>query len=182
MDRLEAAMGTSSSSSNERISLEVLSLASPCDASWESMAGNERARFCKHCQKHVHNLSAMPRDEAERLVCEAAGSLCVRYARDEAGRVMTLDYEPMPNGRKRRWWVVSLSAGSVAAAIAGALWGWASPKPKPTPVVVGALLPPSMRSAPAGQSTAGCDSVLGKVPAPASSQPAAPIREDDDAP
>jgi hypothetical protein len=168
-------------SSNGRISLEVLSVASPCEAPWESMAGDERSRYCDHCQKQVHNLSAMPREEAERLVCEAAGSLCVRYARDESGRVMTLDYEPLPRRRKRQWWVASLSAGGVAAAIAAALWGWASPKPKSPTMVLGGIRPPATRAAVLGKVSAGsavCNVVTGEMTAVRAPQSPAISTED----
>ena len=59
-----------------RISLEQVRIASPCPKSWDEMSGDNRARFCSHCNKHVHNLSALREDEAQRLICDSA---------DEAG-------------------------------------------------------------------------------------------------
>jgi hypothetical protein len=47
-----------------------LRVARPCDADWNGMAGNERVRFCGECQKHVYNLSALTRVEAEALIVE----------------------------------------------------------------------------------------------------------------
>src|SRR5436190_24122204 len=41
-DQLEAVMNTLSS--NGRVPLEVLSVASPCEVPWEAMAGDERSR------------------------------------------------------------------------------------------------------------------------------------------
>ena len=55
--------------------LEVIRVDEPCKADWDAMTGDAARRFCAGCQKHVHNLSAMPREEAERLVCESAGRL-----------------------------------------------------------------------------------------------------------
>src|SRR4051794_5315873 len=75
-----------------RIPLEVLKIENPCPADWNAMAGDERKRFCQGCQKHVHNLSTMPREEAERLVCESAGNLCVRMALNAEGKFVTVGY------------------------------------------------------------------------------------------
>ena len=63
--------------SRASIQLEQIRVREPCTADWDRMSGDDRVRFCEGCQSHVHNLSAMTRDEAERLVCEAAGRLCV---------------------------------------------------------------------------------------------------------
>src|SRR5260221_8070120 len=109
-----------------RVPLEMIEIASPCTASWESMAGDKRARFCGRCGKSVHNLSAMPREEAERLVCSDAGLTCFRFALDASGLAITLDYQKAPPRRKRRGLVAALTIGAVAS-LAAALWGWASP-------------------------------------------------------
>ena len=65
--------------------LSVIRVKSPCPESWEAMTGDEKSRFCAGCQRHVHNLSAMPREEAERLICESAGRLCVRFEQGADG-------------------------------------------------------------------------------------------------
>ena len=41
--------------------LEDVRVASPCNASWDAMKGDDRVRFCGECQKNVYNLSAMTR-------------------------------------------------------------------------------------------------------------------------
>jgi hypothetical protein len=79
-----------------RLTLDVLEVKNPCAVEWETMFGDGKVRFCEHCQKNVHNLSAMSADEAERLICESAGILCVRYHVAEDGQVVTLDYRPPP--------------------------------------------------------------------------------------
>jgi hypothetical protein len=67
------------------------------------MAGDARRRFCTHCNKFVHNLTEMPAEEAERLVCESGGELCVRFARDpHTNRILTLNYRPPPKPNRRR--------------------------------------------------------------------------------
>lgn len=75
-------------------SLDILShvrVASPCPASWSSMAGDERVRFCDQCHLHVYNLSAMTREDAARLVLEREGRLCVRFYQRADGTMLTQD-------------------------------------------------------------------------------------------
>src|SRR5881227_3232173 len=93
--------------STRAIPLEMLKIASPCDRSWDAMRGDDRKRFCEGCRKHVHNLSSMTSGEAQRLLCESAGSLCVRYELSSAGELQTLDYRPPPPPKRhRRTWIV----------------------------------------------------------------------------
>ena len=44
--------------------LANVKVASPCSARWGHMIGDDRARFCAQCQKHVDNLSNLTADEA----------------------------------------------------------------------------------------------------------------------
>jgi hypothetical protein len=55
------------------------------------MTGDERTRFCNQCSKHVYNLSDMSRDDAERLVNDTEGPVCVRFYRRADGTVLTAD-------------------------------------------------------------------------------------------
>ncbi|BCM92004.1 hypothetical protein IAD21_03883 [Abditibacteriota bacterium] len=73
------------------ISLESLEIAQPCRANWNTMTGDERARFCQSCKKNVYNLSEMTRDEAMRLIQEKEGHVCVRLHRRADGTVLTSD-------------------------------------------------------------------------------------------
>ncbi|MBZ0116473.1 MAG: hypothetical protein K8H88_05755, partial [Sandaracinaceae bacterium] len=63
---------------NRKISLEQITIESPCDVPWESMTGDERVRFCRICKKNVFDLSALPREDAEALVSSATSDLCVQ--------------------------------------------------------------------------------------------------------
>jgi hypothetical protein len=84
------------------------------------MTGDDKSRFCSHCQKYVHDLSAMHRDEAERLLCESAGSLCVRYKTAPNGQIITLDYQQRP---KPKWQLAPIAAiTTIAAALGGVVW------------------------------------------------------------
>ena len=69
--------------------LDSIEVPAPCEKSWDEMVGGEEIRFCAGCQKNVHNISAMPRPKARRLVAENAGKICIRYTRLPNGKVMT---------------------------------------------------------------------------------------------
>jgi len=55
------------------------------------MFGNERKRFCGDCKLNVYNLSGMTRKEAESLLEQSEGRLCVRYYRRADGTILTKD-------------------------------------------------------------------------------------------
>ena len=69
--------------------LDNVRIAAPCSADWDSMFGNERIRFCGQCQLNVYNLSEMSEAEAERLIGQTEGRLCVRYYRRQDGSIIT---------------------------------------------------------------------------------------------
>lgn len=69
--------------------LEDIRVASPCSANWNDMYGNDRMRFCRECKLNVYNLSGMSREEAENLVINAEGRLCVRFYRRQDGTIIT---------------------------------------------------------------------------------------------
>jgi hypothetical protein len=137
-----------------RLSLDVIDVREPCPRDWDEMAGDERTRFCAGCGRHVHNLSAMTRDEAERVVCESAGRLCVRYERLASGAVRTLDYaQPPAAARGWRFWSVLGVFGALAAGAAGMLWDRS--QPRSGGVVLGAMAPISAPAAPSGGAVMG---------------------------
>jgi hypothetical protein len=89
-------------------------IASPCHADWNSMTGDEQSRFCDKCAKNVYNLSAMTTEQAESLIREKEGDLCVRYYQRADGTVLTAD---CPVGvRRKRVRAVAFMAGLGAAA------------------------------------------------------------------
>ncbi|HWC19889.1 MAG TPA: hypothetical protein VG498_22945, partial [Terriglobales bacterium] len=55
-----------------------LRIITPCSASWSSMVGDDRTRYCQHCNLHVHNLSKMTQSEVEQLLLEHEGRICGR--------------------------------------------------------------------------------------------------------
>jgi hypothetical protein len=98
--------------------LDSVRVASPCNASWDEMLGDDRVRFCTSCEKNVFNLSAMTREDAERLLAERLnGELCVRFYQRADGTVMTQDC-PVGVTKKRRKLAVLAAAGAGAMAFA----------------------------------------------------------------
>jgi hypothetical protein len=69
--------------------LNHVHVAAPCSANWDEMNGDERKRFCGLCQLNVYNLSAMTKMEAEKLLVESEGRLCVRFYRRTDGTIIT---------------------------------------------------------------------------------------------
>lgn len=135
------------------ISLEQIEIPKSCPASWNKMRGNNVSRFCQHCQKHVYDLSAMPRSRAEQLVCQSAGDLCVRMKRAADGQVMTLDYQPSAAERRWSWKVwtnLALGASLVTGVVNAAIFGHRV-FPPPTRMPAGAImLRPTPTTPPSG--------------------------------
>jgi hypothetical protein len=141
--------------------LEQLRIASPCQADWSQMKGDERVRFCGQCRLNVYNLSGMSRGEAEALVQKAEGRVCVRLWKREDGTVLTRD---CPVGiaaiRKLRATVVFATTWVAAALGIAALVGRSSDegtsvlklpweRPRPQRVLMGDVwIPPKTMPSP----------------------------------
>jgi hypothetical protein len=100
--------------------LGSVEIASPCEEPWDRMQGDDRVRFCGRCEKHVYNLSGMSAIEAERIVTETTGELCVRFHQRADGTVLTQDC-PVGVRRQRLRTVRNVVIGSVAMAGLGAV-------------------------------------------------------------
>jgi hypothetical protein len=75
------------------------------------MTGDERVRMCGQCNKHVFNLSNMLRSEAEEIITEKNGSLCVRYYQRKDGTILLKDCTVAAGSRRRQM------LGAAAAAL-----------------------------------------------------------------
>ena len=141
--------------------LDNIKIASPCSADWNEMAGDNSKRFCGSCQKNVYNLSEMTKTEAEKLLIDSEGRLCVRFYKRADGTILTEDCPVGWAAFKRR---VSKTATAFASLIFGVIGGLGvnaffnkseesrvmgavayqatpkkkSPKPKPSPIFDGA--------------------------------------------
>ena len=157
--------------SNAIIPLQNVSVATPCGAAWENMQGDDTARFCQTCRKNVYNLSAMSRAEAESLIQQKEGRLCVRFYQREDGTMLTADC-PVGLHEVRRGLGRSLAAGFAACCAFGfgligiggqsaacgewqpfkTVFNWIAPSPATPRNVIGMskiAMPPAQPSAPA---------------------------------
>jgi hypothetical protein len=92
--------------------LDQVKVASPCPAKWDDMIGDARKRLCLGCDKHVFDISALSREEAEQFLQDnAGGEVCLRYYQRADGTIMTSDCAVGVTRRRRK---------KVALAVAGA--------------------------------------------------------------
>ena len=134
--------------------LDNIRIATPCTADWSQMTGDDRTRYCGECSKNVYNLSGMTREEAEALILEKEGQLCVRYYRRADGTILFADCAIGVRRRRRRR-VIAGAAALLAATGAIAyeanrvvdrhVMGAMTIEPRPAPVVI-----PSEATAPDG--------------------------------
>jgi len=100
--------------------LDNIRIASPCDADWNEMRGDNRRRYCTTCQLNVYNLSEMTRTEAESFLVNSEGRVCLRTHRRADGTVITKD---CPVGWARLKRTVSRTAAAVFSLVAGFFGG-----------------------------------------------------------
>ena len=85
--------------------LNNIKVASPCSANWDEMLGDDRKRYCGECKLNVFNLSGMTKMEAENLLLDSEGRVCVRFYRRSDGTVLTQD---CPVGWAKKQFLVSI--------------------------------------------------------------------------
>lgn len=102
--------------------VDELRIASPCtSAEWSDMkGGDDYARLCKTCDKNVYNLSLMTLDEANELIREKEGKLCISLYRRFDGTVLTADCPVGLRTIRRQY----LKTRAKAIALALAIWGF----------------------------------------------------------
>ncbi|HEY6243502.1 MAG TPA: ankyrin repeat domain-containing protein [Pyrinomonadaceae bacterium] len=92
-------------------------ITSPCTENWDVMIGNDRVRFCSHCQLSVHDLSQLNRKQIRRLILKSKGRLCVRYS--------TVNPRPTPvrvlHKIGRRTSIIAASAFSATLGLSSAM-------------------------------------------------------------
>jgi hypothetical protein len=69
--------------------LDNIKIASPCGANWDEMFGDNRKRFCAECKLTVYNISGMSQREAEDLLINSEGRVCIRLFKRHDGTVLT---------------------------------------------------------------------------------------------
>lgn len=106
--------------SETKINLNNVRIASPCAKKWEELAGDERVRFCAHCQLNVYNFSAMTKAEVESFLMKAEGRVCGRVYRRADGTMLTQDCPVGLRAVKQR---VSSMAATAFLAVMGFFGG-----------------------------------------------------------
>jgi hypothetical protein len=101
--------------------LSNVKIASPCSQNWGEMIGTERKRFCGECRLNVYNLSGMTATEAENLLLNSEGRLCVRFYRRADGSVLTKDCPVGWQAVKRRVSKTATAAASLVFAALGSI-------------------------------------------------------------
>jgi hypothetical protein len=66
--------------------LDPIRMAFECPLRWEKLVGGDRTRHCADCDKHVFNLSAMTRIEAQQLLDDSETPICIRVEVGADGR------------------------------------------------------------------------------------------------
>jgi hypothetical protein len=87
------------------------------------MNGDERQRFCSHCQLHVYNFSAMTKAEVEGLLRNAEGRVCGRFYQRADGTMLTQDCPVGLRAVRRR---ISRVAATAFAMVCGLITGQGS--------------------------------------------------------
>jgi hypothetical protein len=100
--------------------LDHLRVASPCDAAWDEMEGDDLVRVCLRCQLQVYNLSGMTQRDADAFVRETEGQLCIRFYRRHDGTLLT-DNCPVGWGPARRRLLMWMGNAVAALGVAGIL-------------------------------------------------------------
>ena len=151
------------------------------------MAGDDRTRHCGACDKDVYNLSGMTREEAEALIVERNGELCVRYYQRADGTILladcTVGVRRKRDRRRTATRAAALVAGGLAAAGAMALHARATEPPCAIPsaelshIVMGDMKPippPPPPPAPTRGAVEPFRATMGAIAVPIDPPPQAP--------
>jgi len=99
--------------------MKNIRVASPCPTSWESMAGDDRVRYCSLCNLNVYNFAELTRNEVRELLLRSEGRVCGRLYRRTDGTILTRDCPTGLRALRRR-------VSRIASATAAALFSFAS--------------------------------------------------------
>jgi hypothetical protein len=123
------------SSGNEELLLSRLYIASPCDADWNAMVGNDRVRACAACKKNVYNISDMTRGEAEAFLNRNGSSECTQFFRRADGTILT-DNCPVGLRRIRNAWRKATKVASLFLGLVTTCSAATSQNVRPTQITV----------------------------------------------
>lgn len=142
--------------------VDSIRVASPCHARWNDMDGDERARFCRQCSKHVFNLSAMTRAQIESLVREKEGRFCGRFHRRADGTMLTADCP----SKLRRLRERMAKVGGALCALALSMVGCSSRQANPNRGEIGDVIMGMIPVSPVVCATNPAPEIVGKIAMP----------------
>lgn len=157
--------------------LNDLKIASPCPADWGAMAGDERKRFCGDCKLNVYNLSDMTKYDAENLLRNSEGRLCVRYFQRPDGTILTQNCPVGWAKVKQRTAVFAAAAFALVVSFFGTMLAFSFfgkkidlgrrlpiPFSTPTPVpLMGAIAMPTPKKKPSPTPTPEAVEIMGGI-------------------
>ena len=116
----------------------------PCHASWDEMRQEEgdHRRFCDHCTKHVHDLSALTERQARALLDSSfrdGVSICVSYACGPGGEVRFAPEPTVPPAPQHQLLGLKRMVAAAALAVpmlAAGCTGEATPEEHEAPIVM----------------------------------------------
>lgn len=120
--------------------LNNIHVASPCPANWDEMYGDDRKRHCGACKMNVYNLSDMTRREAEDLLVNSEGRLCVRFFRRADGSILTQNCPVGWAKVKQRVSRVATAAFSMIAGLFGGVFAFNLFREQPKQTTMGELV------------------------------------------
>ena len=68
---------------------------------WDLMDGDDRARFCSKCNKHVFEFAGLTEQQAVELIASKGDQLCGRIFRRPDGTIVTAECPVQPAKRSR---------------------------------------------------------------------------------
>lgn len=117
--------------------LDNIHIASPCPANWDEMFGDDRKRHCGSCKLNVYNLSDMTRREAEDLLINSEGRLCVRFFRRADGTILTKNCPVGWAAVKHRVSRVATAVFSMVIGLFGGVFAFNFLRERPTQATMG---------------------------------------------
>ncbi|CAF4026893.1 unnamed protein product [Rotaria sp. Silwood1] len=164
--------------------LNNIKVASPCSADWNEMIGDARKRFCGECKLNVYNLSEMSKMDAEQLLIQSEGRLCVRFYQRTDGTVITQDCPVGWQAVKQRVSKVSAAVVSLVIGLFGSLGFTLAYNKMTEPAyerTMGTVAYPTPKTSPTPKSNPTPPSVImGGIPAPSPTPKNTPKKPNND--
>lgn len=150
--------------------LARVTVEAPCPVAWADMVGDDRVRYCRHCDQQVFDTAAMTTAEVEALIAatRAGGRVCARLHRRPDGTLITRDCRDARRRRLQAARRLVALAGVAGAGLGLLLAAW----PARTQLVETSAAP--VCAVTAGAAVAPTDERAAEAPAASAHRPASP--------